>query len=221
MPEIAGEFFDREADYDQWDRTRPHRHQPAAICFLTMRLNDSIPRSVILRWHQDRIEYLQRLGVEVERDWKRGHEQLPAEQQAKFSKHFSRQRETTLDECLGGCELSDPRAREEVVKTLEFFHGQRYWMGDYVIMPNHIHCLVAFLDNDIAKTQPGSWMRFSAKKINQLLGSSGALWFPEPFDHLVRNENQLEYLRSYIGDNPKKAGLNEGEFTYRRSVGNF
>ena len=221
MPEIAGEFFDREADYDQWDRTRPHRHQPAAICFLTMRLNDSIPRSVILRWHQERIEYLQRLGVEVERDWKRGLEQLTAEQQAKFSKHFSRQRETTLDECLGGCELSDLRAREEVAKTLEFFHGQRYWMGDYVIMPNHIHCLVAFLDNDIAKTQPGSWMRFSAKKINQLLGNSGALWFPEPFDHLVRNEIQLEYLRSYIGDNPKKAGLNEGEFTYRRSLGNF
>ena len=221
MPEIAGEFFDREADYDQWDRTRPHRHQSAAICFLTMRLNDSIPRSVILRWHQERIEYLQRLGVEVERNWKRGHEQLTAEQQAKFSKHFSRQRETTLDECLGGCELSDPRAREEVAKTLEFFHGQRYWMGDYVIMPNHIHCLVAFLDNDIAKTQPGSWMRFSAKKINQLLGSNGALWFPEPFDHLVRSENQLEYLRSYIGDNPKKAGLNKGEFTYRRSVGNF
>ena len=221
MPEIAGEFFDREADYDQWDRTRPHRHQSAAICFLTMRLNDSIPRSVILRWHQERIEYLQRMGVEVERNWKRGHEQLTAEQQAKFSKHFSRQRETTLDECLGGCELSDPRAREEVAKTLEFFHGQRYWLGDYVIMPNHIHCLVAFLDNDIAKTQPGSWMRFSAKKINQLLGNSGALWFPEPFDHLVRNEIQLEYLRSYIGDNPKKAGLNEGEFTYRRSLGNF
>ena len=221
MPEIAGEFFDREADYDQWDRTRPDCHRSAAICFLTMRLNDSIPRSVILRWHQERIEYLQRMGVEVERNWKRGHEQLTAEQQAKFSKHFSRQRETTLDECLGGCELSDPRAREEVAKTLEFFHGQRYWLGDYVIMPNHIHCLVAFLDNDIAKTQPGSWMRFSAKKINQLLGSNGALWFPEPFDHLVRSDNQLEYLRSYIGDNPKKAGLNKGEFTYRRSVGNF
>ena len=117
--------------------------------------------------------------------------------------------------------MSAPRAREEVAKTLEFFHGQRYWMGGYVIMPNHIHCLVAFLDNDIAKTQPGSWMRFSAKKINQLLGSSGALWFPEPFDHLVRNENQLEYLRNYIYDNPKKAGLNEDEFTYRRSVGDF
>ena len=111
-----------------------------------------------------------------------------------------------------------PRALAHV---LLFFHGQRYWLGDYVIMPNHIHCLVAFLDNDIAKTQPGSWMRFSAKKINQLLGSNGALWFPEPFDHLVRSENQLEYLRSYIGDNPKKAGLNKGEFTYRRSVGNF
>jgi len=221
MPEIAGKFFDRDADYDQWDRTRPHRHQPATVCFLTMRLNDSIPKSVILRWHQERVEHLRRLGVEVERDWKKGYGQLTVEQQAKFNKHFSRQRETTLDECCGTCELADPRAREEVVKSLEYFHRQRYWLGDYVIMPNHIHCLIAFQTNEIAKTQPGSWMRFSAKKINQLLGRKGALWFPEPFDHLVRNERQLNYLRDYVADNPKKAGLKPGLFTYRRSTGCF
>ena len=221
MPEIAGKFFDRDADYDQWDRTRPHRHQPATVCFLTMRLNDSIPKSVILRWHQERVEHLRRLGVEVERDWKKGYGQLTVEQQAKFNKHFSRQRETTLDECRGTCELADPRAREEVVKSLEYFHLQRYWLGDYVIMPNHLHCLVAFQTNEIAKTQPGSWMRFSAKKINKLLGRKGALWFPEPFDHLVRNQQQLEYLREYMADNPNKAGLKPGLFTYRRSDGCF
>ena len=221
MTQITGEFFDRDADYDQWDRTRPHRHQPAAICFLTMRLNDSIPKPVILRWHRERVQYIQRLGVSVDRDWKSGYEQLTAEQQANFNKQFSRQRETKLDECLGACEFKEARARERVSNVLEHFHGHRYWMGDYVIMPNHIHCLVAFLTNEIAKTQPGSWMRFSANEINKLLERTGALWFPEPFDHLVRNDRQLEYLRGYIADNPKKGKLNSGMFTYRRSNGHF
>ena len=221
MTQFTGELFDRDADYDQWDRTRPHRHQPAAICFLTMRLNDSIPKSVIQRWHREKVDYLRRLGMAVDRDWKRGYEQLMTEQQAKFNKQFSRQRETTLDECLGACELADPRARKEVAKTLEHFHRQRYWMGDYIIMPNHIHCLVAFLDNDVAKTQPGSWMRFSARQINPLLGRTGGLWFPEPFDHLVRSEHQLKYLRSYIADNPKKAKLKPKAFSYQRSKGHF
>ena len=221
MSQFTGEFFDRDADFDQWDRTRPHRHQPAAICFLTIRLNDSIPKSVVQRWHRERVDYLRRLGVAVDRDWKMGYEQLNAEQQANFNRHFSRQRETTLDECLGECQLTDPRAREVVAESLECFHGQRYWMGDYVVMPNHVHCLVAFLSNDIAKTQPGSWMRFSARKINQLLERKGGLWFPEPFDHLVRNQRQLEYLRGYIEDNPKKAKLNPGMFLYRQSEGCF
>ena len=221
MSQFAGEFFDPDADYDQWDRTRPHRHQPAAICFLTMRLNDSIPKSVIIRWHHERVDYLKRLGFGVDGDWKSGYEQLNTHQQADFNKHFSRQRETTLDECLGKCELAAPLARAEVANALEHFHGVRYWMGDYVIMPNHLHCLVAFLTNEIAKTQPGSWMRYSARKINQLLGRTGGLWFPEPFDHLVRNEQQLEYLRGYIADNPKKAKLRSEMFSYRRSKGCF
>ena len=218
---MLGEFFDRDAEFDQWDRSRPHRHQGATVCFLTMRLNDSIPKSVILHWHRERIDYLSRLGINVDRDWKSGYEQLDAQQKENFNRHFSRQRETTLDQCHGACELAEELARAELAKALGYFHGERYWLGDYVIMPNHMHCLVAFADNDIAKKQPGSWMRFSAKKINKLLSRSGALWFPEPFDHLVRNQKQLDYLRGYIADNPKKASLKPNIFTYRRSKGCF
>ncbi|MCC9599559.1 hypothetical protein LOC67_03225 [Stieleria sp. JC731] len=221
MSQFTGELFDHNAEFEQWDRTRPHRHQPAVICFLTIRLNDSIPKPVILGWHRERREYLQRLGISVGSYWKSGYAQLATEQQADFNKHFSRQREMTLDACHGECHLQQQHLRDEVARSLESFHGQRYWMGDYVIMPNHLHCLVAFRDNDIAKTQPGSWMRFSARKINPLLKRTGAFWFPEPFDHLVRSERQLQYLRGYIADNPKKANLKPGTFTYRRSQGAF
>ena len=32
------------------------------------------------------------------------------------------------------------------------------------------------------------------------------------FDHLVRSPEQFEYLRRYIADNPKAAGLASGEY---------
>ena len=221
MEDHDGELFDPEADFDQWDRTRPHRHQPAAICFLTMRLNDSIPRSVVQTWHRDKIAFLHQHGVEVERDWKKGFEELTSDQKQKFMKHFSRQREMTLDNCLGKCQLSNPSAASLVAQSLAKFHGDRYWLGDVVIMPNHVHCLIAFRTNEIAKTQPGGWMRYSARKINELNRSRGVLWFPEPFDHLVRNEDQLAYLRRYIANNPQKANLKEGEYVYIPSRGRF
>ncbi len=216
-----GQLFDPSSDFDQWDRTRPHRHQPLAVCFLTMRLNDSIPKSVVQSWHRQRLEYLARHGVDCSGDWKVGLQSMTPEQLEAFNKHFSRQRESMLDNCLGQCQLANPEAAEEVTKSLLNFHGDRYWMGDFVIMPNHVHCLVAFKSVEIAKTQPGGWMRYSARKINKLLGRDGSLWFPEPFDHLVRSNIQLEYLRKYIRENPEKAGLVEGRFVYRASGGRF
>ena len=221
MDSFDGELFDPQTDFEQWDRTRPHRHQPAAVCFLTMRLNDSIPKSVIQSWHRERIEFLRRHGVDFESDWKLGYEELSPSKRRLFDKYFSRLREMTLDNCLGDCLLSNPIAAQEVAKSLTRFHGDRYWMGDFVIMPNHIHCLVAFQSTEIAKTQPGGWMRYSARQINKLTGRTGVLWFPEPFDHLVRSPEQLSYLRSYIRENPKKAGVEDGKFFYRPSEGSF
>ncbi|OYP34981.1 transposase [Rhodopirellula sp. MGV] len=221
MDGLVGELFDPKGDFDTWNRTRPHWHQPAAICFLTMRLNDSIPASVIQRWFRERLDFLRRQGVDVDRDWKAGYQKLSLEDQQRFDKHFSRQRETTLDNCLGECTLANPIAASEVAKSLAKFHGDRYWLGDFVIMPNHVHCLISFQTSELAKTQPGGWMRYSARQINRSTDRTGVLWFPEPFDHLVRNAEQLDYLRNYIRDNPKKAGISAGKFLYRASDGPF
>ncbi|MEX0819492.1 MAG: hypothetical protein WD070_07855, partial [Pirellulaceae bacterium] len=62
-----------------------------------------------------------------------------------------------------------------------------------------------------------SWMRFTATRINRLFGDTGTFWQEEPFDHLVRSEQQLEFLRDYIEQNPLKANLKAGEYLYRRS----
>ena len=101
------------------------------------------------------------------------------------------------------------------------FDRQRYRMGDIVVMPNHVHLLVAFDDATSVRKQCTSWMRYTARQINRLYGDVGSVWQEEPFDHLVRSEKQLAYLREYIEQNPRKAKLKNGDFHYRRSKGNF
>ena len=58
-------------------------------------------------------------------------------------------------------------------------------------MPNHVHLLVCLLgDTDLLK-QCRSWKKFTAGKINQVLGQTGRFWQKESFDHLVRSPEQF------------------------------
>ena len=53
--------------------------------------------------------------------------------------------------------------------------------------------------------QCDSWLHYTAVRINQAIDEKGKFWQQEPFDHLVRNPEQYEYLRRYIAENPHKA----------------
>jgi putative transposase len=92
-------------------------------------------------------------------------------------------------------------------------------MGDFVVMPNHVHLLAAFASAESLREQCDSWLHFTAFQINRAIGERGKFWHQEPFDHLVRSPEQYEYLREYIAENPIKARLRAGEFYYRRYGG--
>ena len=85
-------------------------------------------------------------------------------------------------------------------------------MIDFVVMPNHVHMLVVFPDDDSQLKQCESWKHFTAMKINKKLGRKHRFWQQDAFDHLVRSLEQFDYLRQYIADNPKKAKLRLGEY---------
>jgi REP element-mobilizing transposase RayT len=74
-------------------------------------------------------------------------------------------------------------------------------------MPNHVHILAAFPDQDSMLEQCEWWKRFTATRINRRIGSSGRFSQPDAFDHLLRSEEQLQFLRRYIADNPPNPGF--------------
>ncbi len=158
-----------------------------------------------------------RKGIPCRGDFESALSQLSDEDADAFRKHFDRLREVRLDECHGRCLLRRPELAQIVADSLLHFDGDRYRMGDFIVMPNHVHLLVAFPDEALMRKQFDSWLHWTATKINRATGNSGHYWQEEPFDHLVRSNEQYEYLRRYIRDNPIKAAPAPGEYLYRKA----
>lgn len=216
MPEF--ELFDPELDVRITVGRLPHWYQPGVTYFITFRTADSLPRAVAELWYGRRNDWLYRHGIDFHHeDWSRSLERLPAVQQHEFHATFSREFLDHLDEGHGECVLKRAELSQIVVDSLRHFDGERYVLGDFVIMPNHVHLLVGLLGGTDVLKQCYSWKKFTATKINRALGRSGEFWQKESFDHLVRSPDHFERFRWYIAENPKKAKLREGEYRVYRS----
>ncbi|WP_386780497.1 transposase [Luteolibacter ambystomatis] len=191
----------------------PHWSQEGAVHFVTFRLHDSIPAAALERWHRERAEWLAVRGEAPDRDgW---FERLSPDHRREYSRRFGRAVEDEMDRGMGSCVLRQPEHARIVADALEHFHGERYVLGDYVIMPNHVHLLVMPGAEQRIGAILQSWKSFTARAINERAGRRGALWQRESFDHIVRNRRQLDRLAGYIAENPIKAKLPAGEYLHR------
>ena len=211
---MLGELFDPSAELNIHEHIRPHWSQAGAVVFITFRTTDSISREVLQRWEREKQAWLRVRGVKGH--WSTVLERLAPKDQSDFHREFNRCREAYLDSCQGKCLLKTPELAQIVADSLLHFDGQRYCMGDFVLMPNHVHLLASFQTAEALKDQCDSWLHYTAAQINRKIGEKGKFWQQEPFDHLVRSIEQYDYLRQYIAENPHKAHLKPGEFLYRR-----
>jgi putative transposase len=214
--DMLGDCFDPEQELLIHEHCRLHWSQAGAVVFVTFRTHDSIPREVIERWDREKREWLRLRGKDSGQHWSVIIPTLPEPDRADFQQAFDRCRHGFLDSCHGCCLLKRPDLAQIVADSLLHFDGQRYRMGDFVVMPNHVHLLAVFPTAHAMTAQCASWLHYTAFRINHAIGEKGELSQEEPFDHLVRSPEQYEHLRRYIADNPHKAGLKPGEYHYRR-----
>ena len=186
--------FERGAPVGKSERHLPHWEQSGRTYFVTFRLADSLPRERLESWQRERDQ------------WCAAHpEPLTEELHTEFERLFPERLEQWLDAGHGECLLQQPEMAAMVESSLRHFHGQRYALGEFVIMPNHVHVLVTPLGEWTLEQILHSWKSFTAHKINKLLKREGKVWQDEYFDHLVRNERALEQHITYIRQNPTVA----------------
>ena len=187
----------------------PHWQQESKLYFVTWRLADSLPAEKLKELSDERSAWLAQhpepWSAAIEKDY---HEQ------------FSQTIDHWLDAGSGECVLKDPAIAKIVSDALLHFDGERYLMDAFVVMPNHVHALFRLAPGLQLEDVIQSWKSFSAKKINQALGTEGVFWQREYWDRIVRDSDHRANILDYIRKNPVRAKLEDGGFAlYSRSGG--
>ena len=77
----------------------------------------------------------------------------------------------------------------------------------YRVTPNHVHVIVTprarYALGDILK----SWKGFTARRLNDMRGTTGPVWQPDYFDRAIRDDEHLRRATEYTEMNPVVAGL--------------
>lgn len=146
-------------------------------------------------------------------------ETLPLSLREEFRRLITKTEERWLDAGHGSCVLRESECRQWVAEAVAAFDGTRYALDSFAVMPNHVHALLQPTGEWEITKIVASWKKYSALRINRLLGREGSFWQRESFDHIVRDRDQLERLKRYIEENPRKARLREGEYHLARGTG--
>ncbi|HWF44840.1 MAG TPA: transposase [Candidatus Kapabacteria bacterium] len=184
-----------EPDYR---RHLPHFTPNDAPYYITARLTDSLPATVLEKLQSDHRDLLRR---------KQRSGSVDSEEIRRLQKRYLVELDRALDQCVSGPKwLALPpvmdivrnhlmRGEEEGIVTL--------WC--FTIMPNHVHLLFR-LDKGVLRDAMQLVKGRSAYDCNKLLARHGAFWQHESYDHVVR-ESEFARIVRYILLNPVKAGL--------------
>jgi REP element-mobilizing transposase RayT len=107
------------------------------------------------------------------------------------------------------------KARDLVMKAIRGCDATSIDLDAAVVMPDHAHAIFRLIDTctlgQVLKRIKGR----SARQINQVLKTEGAVWMDESFDHIIRHETELQEKIEYIRQNPVKRGLASRPEDYR------
>jgi len=173
----------------QYRRRRPHLYQIGQPVFLTWRLHGSLPQN------------------------------RPFSETATNPGRAFLAMDRLLDRARSGpLYLSQPALAAMIVDSLHYRENalEHFILHAFSVMPNHVHLLVTPLVALPKVTR--SLKGITAKQANQMLARTGnPFWQEESYDHLVRNQPEFDRIRSYIEQNPVRAGLVMEAVQYRWS----
>jgi putative transposase len=137
-----------------------------------------------------------------------------SQEQASLAHHdwFARYDDLLDRVVYGDCFLKNEHIADMVAESIKFRHGKTYDLSAFSIMPNHIHLVCTPLEKskDVLYSLTEilhSLKRHTARQANLLLGRTGAFWQDESYDHIIRDDAELERIVKYVLCNPVEANL--------------
>ena len=188
-----------------YERHLPHFQLAGATIFVTFRLAGSLP--IKLLQSLDEEKRLMSSRIEKIADPSARREAITQGNKLLFGR---------WDSALGTSKtgnnwLSDTKVAEIVWEAIHGQNGVNYVLDACCIMPNHVHMVITPLKigegykplSEIMQSLKGK----TSRQANIILGRNGQFWQHESYDHVVRDDNELERIVNYVVDNPSRAGL--------------
>jgi putative transposase len=187
----------------------PHWEKDSGLYFITFRLADSLPNSVL-----EKITERQRILSAAKQT---GAHLLPS-QKVMVAEFSTAKLEEYFDRGAGCCALRDPTVAELMANALRFWEGKRYRLLAWCVMPNHVHVVCRLLPaQELSKVLQG-WKSFTARRTNVILDRKGAFWQREYYDRLIRDREELARALRYVERNPERAGLKGWKWVWSAGV---
>ena len=97
--------------------------------------------------------------------------------------------------------LVQPRVPEQLLQAARHYHELgRWWVRLFLVMPDHVHALVAMPSVATLRKTVATWKSYTAK-------TTGISWQSDFFEHRPRNSSALREKEEYILQNPVRRGL--------------
>jgi len=224
-----------------YHRNLPHFERDGAFYFVTFRLANSIPISII---RQIREEFEQQKNADI-----RQHGSISSKRLYHLRFNVIQKIDDYLDNNINIRYLGQPAIADLVLKSILYFsviyHADasgflrvptvevinsysdlkeieiRFILYRWIILPNHVHLLMRPLADPVT----GKYFQlhrilqsiksFSGRQANIILKRKGQFWQPESYDHIVRNQTELNRIWKYIDYNAVKAGLADAGSKWR------
>lgn len=89
-------------------------------------------------------------------------------------------------------------------------------IGQYVIMPDHIHCFIRLASEQTL----GTTIRLLKRSLSAAITDPMPHWQPGIFDHLLRHSESYSEKWNYVLNNPVRAGLveNPDDWPYQGQI---
>ena len=113
---------------------------------------------------------------------------------------YRRRIEAVLDAGHGSCALRDPHLAQRVIENWQRFHGERYQLLAWVVMPNHVHVMIQLNGTVPLFRIIQSWKSYTGRRLP-------VAWQREYWDRHIRDERHYANAVAYIHGNPVQAGL--------------
>jgi putative transposase len=168
-PALAGASRPRFGEVKVRDRGRlPHWERDNATYFITFRLADSLPKSVLERIESER-QAIVKTAIVLRPDFS-------ADERAKIARLSTPVIERFLDSGAGAWDLQNSAIAERVANALRSFDEKRHRLFAWRVMPNHVHVVARLFPGQTLATVVRSSKSFSAKQANRMLRRHGGFW---------------------------------------------